>query len=71
VHAVDNALTHVGDAIRRAGVRSITPVPETPLTAGLPTAARTSPVWVPVLAVMLLFAWSGVATRFSRRRGQG
>jgi hypothetical protein len=70
VHTVDDAITRVGDAIRRAGVRSITPVPETPLTAGLPTAARTSPVWVPVLAVMLLFAWSGVATRVSRRRAR-
>lgn len=67
--AVDNALSHVEDAIQNAGVRSLTPVPETPLTAGLPTIALTSPVWVPILAVMLLFAWSGVAMRFLGRRG--
>jgi hypothetical protein len=69
--AVDKALKRIDDSIRRAGVRSIAPVPETPLTAGLPTAAVTSPAWLPVLAVMLLFAWSGVALRLARRRARG
>lgn len=58
----------VSDVARRAGVRAFAAVPETPITAGHPTAATTAPVWVPVVFVILLFAWSGAALRPAERR---
>ncbi len=58
----------IGDSLRTAGVRAFAVVPETPLAVGRPTAATTAPLWLPVVAMMLLFAWSGVALRAAQRR---
>jgi hypothetical protein len=65
---VTAATAVIGDSLRTAGVRALAVVPETPLTVGRPTVATTAPLWLPVVAVMLLFAWSGVALRAAQRR---
>lgn len=65
---VTDALAAIERATKRAGVDALVPIPETPLVGGRPTLRTTAPLWLPVVVVMLLFAWSGVVLAAARRR---
>lgn len=67
---VVRAVAEVGRAIRRAGVTALDPVPETPVMRGIPTAATTAPLWLPLIVVMMLFAGSGEVLRALVPRGR-
>lgn len=66
--AVAAATATVDDVARAAGVRAFAAIPQTRIIAGRPTVAKTAPVWLAVVSVMSLFAWSGVALRLVQRR---
>jgi hypothetical protein len=65
---VTAALSAIESATKRAGVSALEPIPETPLVGGRPTVRTTAPLWLPVVVIMLLFAWSGLVLAAVRRR---
>jgi hypothetical protein len=67
-NGVAAAVAAIRAAVRSAGVRSLSAVPESAAVAGEPTLATTAPLWLPVVVVMLLFVWSGVVLRGVQRR---